>query len=188
MSAPATTTRGVTTMPTPVVHYAYTPTDTPVCGGYATDTTTTTAHDVTCGECLTVVVDNYRPTTYPRAYVHHATRLVFVATGPGMYGAPSVSGEWVHGSTGVIFPGETLTDGRPVWLPVLCSWCDRPAGHNLTDSLATGDHACTVHYRAWFPWFPRHRAYGRTGDFTVHAPDDYRPTHRAAGAAVTIGA
>ena len=50
-------------------------------------------------------------------YRHTISGATFTTNGhAGPFGA-SVSGRWnEHGTEGVIFPGETLKDGSPVWV------------------------------------------------------------------------
>lgn len=55
-------------------------------------------------------------------YSHVLSGRTFEGTHPGTHGA-SVAGTWDSGEAGVIYPAETLADGRPVWTGVAVSYC-----------------------------------------------------------------
>lgn len=50
-------------------------------------------------------------------YTHTLSGRSFTATdGESTYGAAAVDGHWDSGEAGTIWPAETLSDGRPLWV------------------------------------------------------------------------
>lgn len=47
-------------------------------------------------------------------YTHVVSGRSFAGTHPGTHGSAMV-GTWDSGEAGVIYPADTLRDGRPVW-------------------------------------------------------------------------